>query len=75
MALLEIKDLSVEFTTRNGIVKAVRNVNYRVDTGELLGIVGESGCRKWPGEQRTDDLRRKGYQSPGAGIWRKSKGL
>lgn len=46
MALLEIKNLSVDFQTRNGIVHAVRDVSYHLDTGEMLGIVGESGSGK-----------------------------
>ncbi len=46
MALLEIKNLSVDFQTRNGVVHAVRNVSYSLDTGEMLGIVGESGSGK-----------------------------
>ncbi len=45
-ALLEVKNLSVEFSTRDGVVKAVRNLNYSIDAGEVLGIIGESGSGK-----------------------------
>ncbi len=44
--LLEIKDLEISFNTYAGEVKAVRGINFHVDKGELLGIVGESGCGK-----------------------------
>jgi peptide/nickel transport system ATP-binding protein len=44
--LLDIADLTVEFTTRRGIVKAVQHVNISVAKGETLGIVGESGSGK-----------------------------
>jgi len=46
MALLEVKNLHVEFPTRRGIIKALRNVNFTLDKGERLGIVGESGAGK-----------------------------
>lgn len=46
MSMLDIKDLSTEFETENGIVKAVRNVTLHVDKREVLGIVGESGSGK-----------------------------
>lgn len=46
MALLEVKNLHVEFTTYGGIVHAVRGVDFSVDKGETLAIVGESGCGK-----------------------------
>ncbi len=44
--LLEIKGLKTHFDTRDGIVKAVDSVDLHVDRGEVLGIVGESGCGK-----------------------------
>src|SRR5437763_10282777 len=44
--LLDIRDLTVEFTTRRGIVKAVQHVDISVAKGETLGIVGESGSGK-----------------------------
>ena len=44
--LLEIKGLKTHFDTRDGVVKAVDGVNIHVDRGEVLGIVGESGCGK-----------------------------
>lgn len=46
MAMLEINHLTTEFTTENGIVKAVRDVSLKVEKGEVLGIVGESGSGK-----------------------------
>ena len=44
--LLDVHDLTVEFSTRRGIVKAVQHVNVSVGKGETLGIVGESGSGK-----------------------------
>ncbi len=44
--LLDVKDLTVEFATRRGIVTAVKQVNLSLAKGETLGIVGESGSGK-----------------------------
>jgi len=44
--LLEVKDLKTYFFTEDGIVKAVDGVGFKVNQGETLGLVGESGCGK-----------------------------
>ncbi|MFQ5967945.1 MAG: ABC transporter ATP-binding protein [Acidimicrobiia bacterium] len=44
--LLEIRDLGTHFDTRDGVVKAVDGLSLHVDRGEVLGLVGESGCGK-----------------------------
>ena len=44
--ILEVKDLHTYFFNRWGVVKAVDGVSFRLDQGETLGIVGESGCGK-----------------------------
>src|SRR3954463_3029035 len=44
--LLDVHDLTGEFATRRGIIKAVQHVNISVGKGETLGIVGESGSGK-----------------------------
>ena len=43
---LDVKGLSVQFRTRNGVVRAIEDVNLELAKGEVLGIVGESGSGK-----------------------------
>ena len=45
-ALLEVRDLRVEFATYGGTVHAVRGVSFSLERGKTLAIVGESGCGK-----------------------------
>ncbi|WP_338315479.1 ATP-binding cassette domain-containing protein, partial [Streptomyces bohaiensis] len=44
--LLEVRDLQVEFHTREGVAKAVNGVSYSVEAGETLAVLGESGSGK-----------------------------
>ena len=44
--LIEVKNLCVSYQTYAGEVKSVRGVNFTVEEGETLAIVGESGCGK-----------------------------
>jgi oligopeptide/dipeptide ABC transporter ATP-binding protein len=44
--LLEVKNLQTHFPTKAGIVKSVNDVSFYINEGELLGLVGESGCGK-----------------------------
>ena len=44
--VLEIKNLQVEYHTEHGDVQAVRGINYKVNKGETVALVGESGCGK-----------------------------
>jgi len=68
MPLLEIQNLSVEFPTSSGVLRAVDGVSLTLDEGEILGVVGESGSGKsvtmlalmglvaYPGRVRADRL-------------------
>jgi peptide/nickel transport system ATP-binding protein len=58
MPLLEIKDLSVQFDTEDGIVHAVNGISYSVESGKTLGIVGESGSGKSVSSQTVMGLTR-----------------
>jgi len=44
--LLEVKGLRTSFYTRDGVVRAVDGIDFQVDRGEIMGLVGESGCGK-----------------------------
>ena len=44
--LLQVKDLRTYFYTLDGVVKAVDGISYDMEEGEILGLVGESGCGK-----------------------------
>lgn len=44
--ILEVKDLLTTFRTERGLMKAVDGVSFQVKKGEILGVVGESGCGK-----------------------------
>lgn len=44
--ILEVKNLTTSFKTERGMMNAVQGVSFHVDKGEILGLVGESGCGK-----------------------------
>ena len=44
--ILEVKDLSTWFYTEKGVAKALEKVSFSINQGEILGIVGETGCGK-----------------------------
>ncbi len=74
MHLLEVNHLKTHFPTRSGLVKAVDDVSFHIAEGELLGLVGESGCGKSitalsvmrllspPGEIVSGSIRLKGEE-------------
>ena len=67
--VLELKNYSVSFDTPDGEVQAVRNVDLTVKKGEILCIVGESGCGKTASatectcKKRRDQSLRREYHS------------
>jgi oligopeptide/dipeptide ABC transporter ATP-binding protein len=44
--ILDVRGLQTSFHTRDGVVRAVSGIDFHVDRGEILGLVGESGCGK-----------------------------
>ncbi|HBG59341.1 MAG TPA: hypothetical protein DDW97_01035, partial [Anaerolineaceae bacterium] len=46
LPLLRISNLQTRFHTQDGVVHAVNGISYSLDSGEILGVVGESGCGK-----------------------------
>ena len=46
MSLLDVEDLQIAYGTKAGPVPAVRGVSFQIGRGEVLGLVGESGCGK-----------------------------
>jgi peptide/nickel transport system ATP-binding protein len=46
MPLLDVRELTVEFPTRHGVLRALDRISFSIESGEILGVVGESGAGK-----------------------------
>ena len=46
MSIIEVKDLSKTFITKDAKVEALRNINFSVEAGDIYGIIGMSGAGK-----------------------------
>ena len=79
MSLLEVHDLKVHFETDDGVVRAVDGIDFGVDPGQTLGIVGESGCGKSVanmtilGLTRSPVTKISGGSCSTAATWRSSR--
>lgn len=69
MALLEVKNLKVDFETADGIVHAVKDLNYTLEKGKTLAIVGESGSGKTQGAFALLGLLPKNGRATGSVIF------
>lgn len=61
--ILEVKNLSTSFRTERGVMKAIDGVSFEVNEGEILGVVGESGCGKSVTSQSIMRLYDEKYQA------------
>ena len=75
MALLEIRDLSVAYRTRQGIVHAVDRVSLDVHPTQHLGIIGESGCGKTTLLRALIQVLPRNGQITSGEIWFKGRDL
>ncbi|ODT67982.1 MAG: oligopeptide transporter ATP-binding component [Pelagibacterium sp. SCN 63-23] len=66
MALLEVKNLKVDFQTQDGVVNAVKDLSYTLEKGRTLAIVGESGSGKTQGAFALMGLLPKNGQASGS---------
>ena len=44
--VLQVEDLQIKYHTREGVLTAIDNASFQLSPGEILGVVGESGCGK-----------------------------
>ena len=54
--ILEVERLHTQFRTESGIVTAVNDLSFKLSEGEILGIVGQSGCGKSCGKLLLENL-------------------
>lgn len=74
--LLRVKNLSVSFRNHRGVLQAVRNISFEVGRGEIVALVGESGCGKSVTAKSIMGLvKKKGRFSPDSVIQFEGKDL
>ena len=69
MTLLQVKDLGVRFSTHDGMVHAVNGVNFELERGQTLGIVGDSGSGKSQSVLALMGLLAKNGRASGAALY------
>ena len=67
--VLEVKNLEVSFEVEDGIVNAVRGIDYCINEGEVLAIVGESGSGKSVATKAITKLFKGIMEESQMGVW------